>query len=148
MRPKKFLDDAGAFLRQDSGANLRPVIQPRMAEQVAHRSSHTRFLIPCTEDDALDARKNDCSRAHRARLDGHVESAVVETPAIQLGRSFANGEHFRVRGGILIAESAIACRSDDRTFAHDHGANRHFIAPAGFAGDVERVTNVLLVTSN
>src|SRR2546423_14053977 len=49
MGPKKFLDDAGAFICQNSSPDLRPMIQPWMAKQVADGSSHACFLVPRAE---------------------------------------------------------------------------------------------------
>ena|ERR1700687_1789570 len=121
------------------------MIQLRMPQQIFNRAGHTGFLIPCAEDNPLHPGQDYGASAHRARLKGDVESAVVQSPAIELGRCLADGEKLRVRGGILITNRPVGRGSEDRALAHYDRPDRYLVSLDRVAGEVERVSYVLLV---
>ena len=81
---KETLQQSRAFVGEHAGPDFRPVIQPRVTQQVSDRAGHPGFLIPRAEHNSLHPRKDYRAGAHRARLERYVESAVVEAPPIQL----------------------------------------------------------------
>jgi hypothetical protein len=121
------------------------MIQLGMAQQVPYRSAHPCFFIPCPEYNALHAGEHYGPGAHRARLERHVESAVVEPPAIELGGRLPDGEKLRVRSGILIANRPVRRRGEDGSITHDNRSDRHLVSLYRFTSQVERVSYVLLV---
>lgn len=123
------------------------MIQSGMPQQIADRSSHTRLLIPCAEDHPLHARQHDRAGAHCAGFECDIEGAVIESPAIELRGRLANREELSVSGGILIADGAIGRCSQDCTVADYDRADGNFVALRRIAGEIEGVSNVLLVGS-
>ena len=121
------------------------MIELGMPQQVPNRPGHPCFLIPRPEYNAFHPRENDGAGTHRARLQRDVESAVVEPPAIELGRCLADGEKLRVRGGILIANRPVGCGGEDRSIAHDNRPDWHLVSLYRFAGEVQCIPYVLLI---
>ena len=147
LRLEKVFDYLRAVLGQNAGTDLWSVIQSRVTKQVVHRASHACLVIPCTKHNAFHSRKNDRAGAHRARFDGDVQRAVVESPPIQLRRRFANRKHLSMGGWVLISERAIGGCGDDRAIADDYRADRNLVAARRLARDVESVADILLITT-
>src|SRR5690606_24077038 len=87
--PKKRAEQCGTLVLEHAAAHLGTMVEPRVAQQVTYRPRHPRLLIPRTEDHALHAREYERARAHRARLERHVERAMVQAPAAVHARRFA-----------------------------------------------------------
>src|SRR3954462_14030905 len=102
MRTKKIFEKCSAFLRENPRPNLGTVIKPRVAKEITNRSGHAGLVIPCTEYHSTHTSQNQSARAHCARLEGHVQRAVVQSPAVKLRRRFTYREDFCVRCGILV----------------------------------------------
>ena len=49
---KEFFEQSAAFVAKDSRANLGPVVESRVAQQVPDRASHPCFVVPRTENNA------------------------------------------------------------------------------------------------
>jgi len=121
------------------------MIETRMTEQVADGSRHPCFLVPRAEYDSLHSGENYCPGAHCARLQRHVERAVVEPPAIELRRRLPNREDLSVRCRILITYRAVRRGGEECALANDNGSDGNFISLPRLARESERVANVLLV---
>jgi len=145
MRTKKIFEKCSAFLRENPRANLGTVIKPRVAKEITNRSGHAGLVIPCTEYHSTHTSQNQSARAHCARLEGHVQRAVVQSPAVKLRRGFTYREDFCVRCGILVPHCPIRSRSDDGRISHDHRANRNFVSAGCLAREIERIPDILLV---
>ena len=74
-----------------------------------------------------------------------VESAIVETPAVELLGALADGETLGVRGGILVADGAVSGDGEDGVVTDDDRADGDFVPARGFTRQVEGVGDVLLV---
>jgi len=116
-----------------------------MAQQIFDRSGHSRLVIPRTEYDPLHAGKDDTPGAHGARLQRHVERAIVQTPALELGRCLAYREQLRVSGRVLITNGSIARGGYYGSVANNHGPNGDLVSLHRFTCDIEGVADVLLV---
>jgi hypothetical protein len=77
---KKVLQQLCALRRQHSTHDLGSMIQTRVPNNVGHRTRHPRLLVERTKHEHAHPRQHDRSGAHRARLEGHVQRAVVEPP--------------------------------------------------------------------
>ena len=64
----------------DAADDFRAHGEAPVAEHVVHRSGSARLFVPRTEDDAADARLQDRSGAHEARLESDDERAALEIP--------------------------------------------------------------------
>src|SRR5439155_5078980 len=77
---------APAFLTEDAARHLEPVVQARVAAEIAERSDEARLRVVRAEAEARDPREHDRAGAHRARLERHVESAAREAPGAETPR--------------------------------------------------------------
>ena len=144
-RSEEFREHLRRRRRRHTAEHFRPVIQPRMTQQIGHRAGHSRLRIPRAKHDACHARQHDRARAHRARLERHVERAAVQSPRLERRRRRANRDRLGVRRRILIANRSVAGARQNHAVAHDHRADRHFARRFGGARLVERGRHPLLV---
>src|SRR5881296_3753562 len=77
---KKILKDCGAFILQDAGCNVAPVVPLRYLQQVHHASCGPCRWICATKDHAPDPCMHERAGAHRARFLCHVKIAVDQSP--------------------------------------------------------------------
>src|SRR5687768_405533 len=77
LGPKELCEKRTAFVREHSRFYLRSVVEPMMPKQVGHRPDHPCLVVPGAEHHALQAREYDCPRAHSARLERHIQGAVI-----------------------------------------------------------------------
>ena len=66
--------------------DLGPVVEARLGEHVDHAARGARLRVGRAVDDARDAREDDRARAHRARLERHVERRVEDAPGAERAR--------------------------------------------------------------
>src|ERR1035437_2674546 len=99
LLPEKFGKDLPAFRPQDASLHFRRVIEFWIAQQIPHRPRHPRLLIPCPEPPAIQPREHDRARAHRARLEGHVEGAPRKPLVAKDRRGGLDGEELGGGGG-------------------------------------------------
>ncbi len=116
-----------------------------MPENVTNGSRHPRLFIPGTEDDPLKTREDDRTRAHRARLERDVKSAVVKPPAVQHGARLANRNQLRVRRRILIAHSSIVRSRNDGTRPNHDGTDGNLVLPRAIMANCNRVAHELFI---
>ena len=76
-------------------------------------------------DDPRDAGEDDRPRAHRARLERHVEDRVGHPPAAEPLGGGAQGKHLGVRGRVGAQLALVAGRRDHLAVADDDGSDRH-----------------------
>ena len=70
----------GALVREHAAHDLEAVIEPRVAADREERPHRARLRIVAAVDDPRDARVNERPRAHRARLERHVQRRALEPP--------------------------------------------------------------------
>jgi hypothetical protein len=143
---KEVLQELRALARQYSAHDLGTVIQARMSNNVRHGTSHPRLLLEGPEYQHAQARKHDRAGAHRARLERHVQCAVIESPRMNPACRLTNGEELRVRSGILIAYGPIRCHRDDVRIAHDDSTYRDVAVLDGVTSGGERLPEIQLVS--
>ena len=71
--------------------------------------------------DALDMRPIDGAEAHRAGLAGGIDDTVREVEGAQFATGLADGVHFGMGGGVVVAGDAVRAASDDFAISHDDG---------------------------
>jgi hypothetical protein len=102
------------------------VIQPGLCEQIDDAAAGACLGVRGAIDDAGHARVLDRAGAHRARLKGHIERAIVQpVVAEQFGRS-TNGLDFRVRRRIGIADGLIEAGCQYLAIPDHYRADRNF----------------------
>ncbi len=110
---KELLQQRAAFFFQHAAANLRPVIQSRVARDVEDRAARARTLVPRAEDNAGNARQPDGASAHRTRLQRDIQRDVIQVARIQELRGFLDGQKFGVGGRVAVGFAAVVAASDD-----------------------------------
>jgi hypothetical protein len=145
VRTKKIFQKRCAFFGENTRPNLGTVIQTRMAKEISYRAGHASLVVPGTEHHAANPGENQSARTHRARLQSHIESTVIESPAVKLRGRLAYRQHFCMSGRILISNCPIRGCGNDSRVANDDGAYRHLVSASRVARQIERITDVLLV---
>lgn len=69
---------------------------------------------------------NDGARTHAARLDGDIQYRSRETVVAKYTGRFPQDHNLGMRGGVAIADGAIAGTGDDLAIVDEHGADRDF----------------------
>ena len=80
-------------------------------------------------------RERDRGGAHRARFKRDIKIVAGKTLVTEGGAGGANGQNFRMRGGIVHLACAVArLRHDNAGRPDDHSAHRHLAPRGGSAG--------------
>jgi hypothetical protein len=84
-------------------------------------------------------------RAHRARLDRHVQGGTRKPIVADCDSRRAERNDLRMRRRIAIGNRAISRRTDDALFEHHNRADRNFTSDAGCARLLDRQMHVFSV---
>ena len=80
--------------------------------------------------------EDDRSRAHRARLERHVQDGVEHAPAADRPRGLPQRDHLGVSGGVLAQFALVVGGRDQLAVAHHDRTDRDvivFLCTFGFA---------------
>jgi hypothetical protein len=86
------------------------------------------FCVIRAIDQTSNAGLHQRARAHRARLDRHVQSGAVEAMISSFQRGRAQSHHFRMRRGVAIGNGTISGRCQNLVFQDDQRSDRDFTA--------------------
>ena len=139
--PEEVGQERRAFIREHTGDDLRTMIESGMANDVANRASHPRFVVPCAERQSSHAREHDGPGAHRARFQGRHERTVVEPPPAERSGSVPQRKQLGVRRRILVAHGPVAGARNNGAVANNDGANRHVAGRGCFCRGGERLAH-------
>lgn len=89
------------MLLQDPGRNFATVIERLHLQKIDHASRRPGSNIGAAENDPTDPRVHKRPCAHRAGFLCYVKIAVNQTPIADGRFCLCEGQHFRVRGGVL-----------------------------------------------
>lgn len=84
-------------------------------QDIAKRTGSTGLRVPCAEDDAIHARSERGTRAHRAGLKSDHQSAPHEIPALEGAARLAQGVDLRMAAGVVLALARVPPGTDDPT---------------------------------
>ena len=118
-RGEEGLQERGRLAGQQAAVDLGAVVEAGLAEDVEHAARGARLRIGRPVDDARHASEHDRARAHRARLQGHVEDRVGDAPAAEPLRGLAHRQHLGMGGGIGAQLALVARRGEHLALAHD-----------------------------
>jgi len=102
------LEDGSALCGEDSGDDVHLMVEARMGEDFEAGADSAAFGIVGAVDEARDTGLDDGAGAHAARLDSDVQRGVGEAIVAEKAGGFAKDNHFRVGGGIIVANRAVA----------------------------------------
>ena len=72
-----------AFLSHDARRHFAAMVQPGILHQIAEGAAGACFWIESSEYQARQSGKYDRPGTHAARLEGHIQCAVVEPPTVE-----------------------------------------------------------------
>ena len=107
-RRKKHFEQGSRLGRQQAPINLRVMVQPRLAEHVENAAGGAGLWVWGTDHDPWNAGKHDRAGAHRARLEGHIESRCRQPPSAQLAGRLAQDQHLGMSGRISSLLPSVA----------------------------------------
>jgi hypothetical protein len=139
-------EQLGRLGLQDARVDLRAVVEPRLGEDVEDAARRARLRVGRRVDHARHAREDDRARAHRARLERHVERAVEDAPRAEVRGGGAQGEHLGVRGRVLAQLALVVAGADHLAVVDDDGADRDVVVRERQLRLGEREAHVALVT--
>ena len=102
------------------------MIQAGVIDHLQNRMDGARFRIVRSIHQAAEAGLNGRSRAHGARFNCSKQFALAQTVITEVSSSFAQGDHFGMRGGIVVGDIAIPSASHDLARLHHDRAYGHF----------------------
>ena len=139
--PKKILKQRERFIAQDAGGDFAAVVEARKIEELERASAGAGLGIADAEDDAVDADVGERAGAHGARFFGDVKGGAGEPPGLEQCLGPGDGEHLGMGGGVLAPFDFVGALGQNLAVADEDGADRDFLAGAGFAGQLKRATH-------
>ena len=125
----------GGLLGKDSADHLGRVGHPGVAQDVAQGTRRARLRVPRAKDNAINARGENGTRAHRAGLEGDDERAARQTPGPPGATSLTQRDNFGVTSGIVVRLAAVPPAADDpAVFVDDDGPDGDISRLAGAVG--------------
>lgn len=110
------------------------MIEGGLLQQVEQTPGCASLGIPHTENDATDPTVDDGPGAHGTGLLGHIEVAVRETPVAHGFLGLAEGDHFRMGGGIAQCLHLVVRPGNDFSATDHDGPDRHLARLKGPLG--------------
>lgn len=123
------------------------MIEPRFVQNVQNRARAARLYVSRAENDAGYPRLNDGPGAHRTRLDGDIQGAVLQSPVADEARGLVYGRYFRMAEGIFSAVSEIMPPAYYFSVVYDHTADGDLSAVDGGFGLVKRLFHIIFVNA-
>ena len=108
------MQESGRVLGQEAGGDFDLVIQLGAGKKLEAGTEGAALGVVGGVDEAGNPSLNDRTSTHGAGLEGDVEDGAGEAVVAEEACGFPNDDDFGVRGGVIIADSAIAgAREDD-----------------------------------
>lgn len=101
------------------------MVEALVAIEVIEAPQRAALGVRRSIDAPVYARVDHKARAHKARLQRHVNRAARQAPAAQHARSFHHGRKLRMGRRILIAFAQVVGAGDNLAVVNHHGANGH-----------------------
>ena len=102
------LEKSGGFGGEDAGCDFDLMVEPRIGEDFEAGAKCAPFGVVGAINDAGNAGLDDGAGAHGARFEGDVEGGAVEAVIFDGLRHFADDDDFRVGGGVVVPDGAVA----------------------------------------
>ena len=128
------MQDGGAVSSEKAGNDFDLMIESSVCEDFETGTDGAALWIIGAIDEARDASLDHGPGTHTARFQGDVESRASHAVIAEEASGFADYNDFGVRGGIAVANRAVAGAREDFAVVHEHGADRHFACRGCRAG--------------
>jgi len=137
------LQEGGRVFGEKAGSDFDLVIQLGASEQLEARTEGAAFGVVSGIDKSRNPRLDNCTGTHDAGFEGNVEDSAGESKVAEEARGLPNDDDFGVRGGVIIADSAIAGTREDDIVEDEHGANGDFSGGGRGAGFAESKLHIV-----
>src|SRR4030095_13682065 len=144
---KEIRQQLTALVREHAAQNRRMVVQARLTEDVDDRTASSRLWIARAKDEPCDARMQDRTHAHRARLERHIKRATGKTIVAKHARRIAQRRDFGVRRRVVRSDGGVAAAADDRAILDDDRANGHLAARLRRSRENQRLAHVARIVN-
>jgi len=129
--------DVGTRLFQNSGGPLDLVVESRIIEQAVQAPASAGFGVVGSVDQAIEATLDDRPGAHRARFEGGVQGATIESPGSSDPTRLGENEAFRVSRRIGEPFGQVVTRRDDCAGLNHQRPDGDFPLRRRVAGQIE-----------
>ncbi len=96
-------------------------------DEVLEASAHPGLGVRGCEDQSMYASEDEGARAHRTRLQRHIESAVAESPVAALGSRLPQDEYLSVGSGVGELTGLVVVSTQQLVAANQRRSDRHFL---------------------
>src|SRR5260370_9027427 len=121
---EEILQQAHGFDGQDAFDNFQAMVQQVGISEAELTADTAEAQIPGAEDKAGHSGRYQRSAAHHAWLQRRVKGRALEAIIADTGASFADGQHFGMRGGVVSRDRGIAALAYHLSTQHNHRADR------------------------
>ena len=118
---------SGRLGGQQPAVHGGPVVEARLGQHVEDAAGRAGLRVVGGVDHPRHARQDDRPRAHRARLERHVQHRVEQSPGAEPRRRVAQGEHLGVGRRVAPELALVARRGQHLALVDEHGSDRHVI---------------------
>src|SRR5262245_18265959 len=132
MFTEKVLQNRAAFISQNTGRDIAPVIEYVRLQKVEYGYRSPSGGIRATENYTSDSCVDERACAHRTRLLSHVKIAVGQAPIANSGFGLSYRKHFGVSSGILEQFNLVIGAPNDFSRAHHNRTDRYFVGFGSF----------------
>jgi len=140
------LEKGTGFCCENAGGDFNLVIQSGAGEKFEAGAEGAPFWIVGSVDESGDACLDDCAGAHCAWLERYIKNCFREAIIRKLLCGFAKHDNFGVRGGVAVANGAVAAAGENLIPMDEHGADGDFAGLGGGAGFFQRDLHEFLIT--
>jgi len=102
------------------------MIELGVVQDCKNRTGCAGFRVPRPKNHTPQARLNNCSGTHRARLNCSIESAVRQAVVLQTARRAPQRENFRMSGGIVQVNRPVMSAGDHSSVSYYDCAHGDF----------------------
>ena len=102
------------------------VVQRLIGKHIQHRSCSPRFRLACTKHHTLETRMQRGPAAHGARLQGHIQSAVVQPVVAQSLCCSTHSIDLGMRRGVVACQRYVVRSGNHLPCPDHHSPHRHF----------------------
>ena len=130
-------EELGAFVGHDAADDFGPVIGS-LERELQDRGNGAGLEVERAENQAPDAGLDEGAKAHRTRLDGHVEVAIRQAVVPGLSGRLTKSDDLGVSRGVGTLNGLVMAPGDDTAVPDDDGADGNLAPGGGLAGLLER----------
>lgn len=140
---KELLQHCGAFFLQKACLYDDLMVELIVLQYVQKSAPAAGLKARRADNDPVDPRLHEGSRAHLAGLESDIEGAALEAPVTDLPVRLSDRRDLGVGEGSVVGVPSVITSSDDLSVLYDDGADRDFSERQGFLSLFERGFHIL-----